>query len=210
MDVDDVGNMVYLELPPTLVTTPKDINQGTGLKVYTKSLIRKKKATVIGHQVLDAEEELSHNKESYTLHANAHDMRREFYYSRSNCNRKRRLELTKRRYRDKTAAIERKFSGTKKPIMFIGGRGHGIGSSIKEHQRFGGFKKQNKHSQNTPTLITNEYNSSQTCLFCFNKLSHPVSAADDKISISKRAFIYLNSNYPMAFKPMCRDKIFAL
>ncbi|KAG2233685.1 hypothetical protein BDF21DRAFT_457861 [Thamnidium elegans] len=125
-------------------------------------------------------------------------------------NRKRRLELTKRRYCDKTTAIEGKFSGTKKPIMFIGGRGRGIRSSIKGHQRFGEFKKQNKHGQNTPTLITNEYNGSQTCLFCFNKLSHPVSAAADKISISKGTFICLNSNCPKAFKPMCRDKVSAL
>ncbi|KAI9264659.1 hypothetical protein EDC94DRAFT_605976 [Helicostylum pulchrum] len=29
--------------------------------------------------------------------------------------------------------------------MFTGDRGHGIGSSIKGHQRFGGFQKQNKH-----------------------------------------------------------------
>ncbi|KAI9260951.1 hypothetical protein EDC94DRAFT_610358 [Helicostylum pulchrum] len=78
------------------------------------------------------------------------------------------------------------------------------------HQRFGGFQKQNKHGQNTPTLVTNEYNSSQTCLFCFDKLSHPVSVTADKITISKRTFICLNSNFPKAFKPMWRDKVSAL
>lgn len=94
--------------------------------------------------------------------------------------------------------------------MFIGDRGHGFGSCIKGHQRFGGFKKQNKHGQNTPTLITNEYNSSQTCLFCFNKLSHPVSAVTNKIYTSKGTFICLNGNFPKAFQPVCRDKVSAL
>ncbi|KAG2229823.1 hypothetical protein INT48_008267 [Thamnidium elegans] len=55
----------------------------------------------------------------------------------------------------------------------------------KRRDNVGEFKKQNKHGQNTLTLITNEYNSSQTCLFCFNKLSHLVSAATDKISIRR-------------------------
>ncbi|KAI9259961.1 hypothetical protein EDC94DRAFT_660264 [Helicostylum pulchrum] len=91
-------------------------------------------------------------EESYTYHANARDTQREFYYSRSNCNRKRRPELTKRRYWDKTFTIERKLSG----------------------------------------------------------LSHPVSATADKITISKGTFICLNSNFPKAFKTMCRDKVSAL
>ncbi|KAI9256864.1 hypothetical protein EDC94DRAFT_616002 [Helicostylum pulchrum] len=94
--------------------------------------------------------------------------------------------------------------------MFIGDRGHGIVSSIKGHQRFGGFQKQNKHGQNTLTLVTNEYNSSQTCLFCFDKLFHPVSATADKITIAKGTFICLSSNCPKAFKLMCRDKVSAL
>ncbi|KAG2228782.1 hypothetical protein INT48_000916 [Thamnidium elegans] len=191
MDVDDVEDMVYLQLPPTLVITSKYMNQGTGLKTYSRSLIRKKKTTLIGHQELDGEEELSRHslyhcdtpeelEQSYTRYANARDTQRKFYYNRSNCNRKRRIKLSKRQYCDKTA---------KKPIMFIGDRDHGIGSFIKGHRRFGGFKKQNKHGQNTSTLITNEYNSSQTWLFCFNKLSRPVSAAADKVSIAKASVL---------------------
>ncbi|KAI8064880.1 hypothetical protein BDF21DRAFT_454989 [Thamnidium elegans] len=158
MDVDDVEDIVYLQLPPTLVITSKYMNQGTGLKTYSRSLIRKKKTTLIGHQELDGEEELSRHslyhcdtpeelEQSYTRYANARDTQRKFYYNRSNCNRKRRIKLSKRQYCDKTA---------KKPIMFIGDRDHGIGSFIKGHRRFGGFKKQNKHGQNTSTLITNE------------------------------------------------------
>lgn len=221
MDIDVAEDKAYLDLPPTLVTTPRDINQGTGLKTYTRSLTRKKKTTLIGHQVLDAEEELSRHslynsktpeelEESYTIHTNARNILREFYYSRSNCSNKRRLELKKRRYYDKNAAFERKFSGKNNPVMFVGDRGFGIGSSIKGHQRFGGFQKQDRHGRNTATLITNEYNSSQTCLFCFNKLSHPVSAADNHINVTKGTFVCLNANCAKAFTPMCRDKLSAL
>ncbi|CAO3610826.1 unnamed protein product [Mucor fragilis] len=33
----------------------------------------------------------------------------------------------------------------------------------------------------TPTIITNEYNSSQTCVFCFEKLSHPTYNSSNSI-----------------------------
>lgn len=196
MDIDVVEDTVYLDIPLTLVTTPKEINQGMGLKTFTRSLARRKKTTIIGQQASDAEEEISHYslyncdtpeelKESYAHHTDTRDTIRNFYYNKSNIKRKRRLKLSKRRYYDKSASVERKFSGSNKPIMFIGDRDHGFGSKIKGHQKFGGFIKQDKHGQNTPTLITNEYNSSQTCLFRFNKLSHPVSVTTNKFLLQE-------------------------
>ncbi|EPB86309.1 hypothetical protein HMPREF1544_06848 [Mucor circinelloides 1006PhL] len=65
--------------------------------------------------------------------------------------------------------------------MFVDDRGHSVGSHIKGHQRLGGAWKQKLHGHYTPTLIINEYNSSQTCLFCFHKLSHPMVAVKDKV-----------------------------
>ncbi|KAI8054903.1 hypothetical protein BDF21DRAFT_349641 [Thamnidium elegans] len=95
--------------------------------------------------------------------------------------------------------------------MLIGDRDHGFGSAIKRHQRFSDSKKQKKkQGKSTPTLITNEYNSSQTCLFCFNKLSHPVSTTANKISAASETFICMNSSCPTVFKTVCRDKVFAL
>lgn len=58
-DVDHVDDKEYLTLPPTLTVTPKEMNEGLGLKSYTRSLARKKNSTLSGHLVLDAEEELS-------------------------------------------------------------------------------------------------------------------------------------------------------
>ncbi|KAF1801365.1 hypothetical protein V8B55DRAFT_1130901 [Mucor lusitanicus] len=61
-----------------------------------------------------------------------------------------------------------------------------------------------------PTIITNEYNSSQTCLFCFRKLCHPVSRQDGKVQVSNGSFVCLNGKCPNAFKVVCRDQVSAL
>ncbi|KAI9482747.1 MAG: hypothetical protein EXX96DRAFT_453159, partial [Benjaminiella poitrasii] len=64
--------------------------------------------------------------------------------------------------------------------MFVGDRGLGIGSRLKGHLKYGGNWKPVKNSLFTPVLVTNEHNSSQTCLFCYKKLSHPVGAMTNK------------------------------
>ncbi|KAI9486687.1 MAG: hypothetical protein EXX96DRAFT_627135 [Benjaminiella poitrasii] len=64
--------------------------------------------------------------------------------------------------------------------MFVGDRGLGIGSRLKGHLKYGGRWKPIKNSPYTSVLITNEHNSSQTCLFCYEKLSHPVGAMTNK------------------------------
>ncbi|CEG79069.1 hypothetical protein RMATCC62417_13582 [Rhizopus microsporus] len=58
--------------------------------------------------------------------------------------------------------------------MFVGDRGLSVGSRIKGFMRYGGHWKSKKHSLYTTVCITNEHNTSQTCIYCFNKLSHPV------------------------------------
>ena len=210
-----------MKLPLSLTIGPKEINQGSGLASYTKSIVQKKKSTTEGHVVLDEEEKLSnHNlhqcqtveelQEAISHHCDARDKLRSFYYSNSQCKQRRRLELKKRRFYDKLAADERKTSGAKRPIMMIGDRGHGIGSRIKKHQRFGGHWKESRHGLYTPTLITNEYNSSQTCLFCYSKLSHPVGVVAGKIKTVNGSFVCLNQKCPNAFKVVCRDQVSAL
>lgn len=67
--------------------------------------------------------------------------------------------------------------------MFVGDKGHDVGSHIKRHQRYGDKWKQELHSRFTPTMIKNEHSSSQACLFCFQKLSHTIVVSSDKINI---------------------------
>ncbi|KAI7893824.1 uncharacterized protein EV154DRAFT_460263 [Mucor mucedo] len=57
--------------------------------------------------------------------------------------------------------------------MFVGDRGHGFNSTIKGYLRYGGHWKPKIHSRYTSVCITNEHNTSQTCLFRFSKTSHP-------------------------------------
>ncbi|KAI9248110.1 hypothetical protein EDC94DRAFT_352320 [Helicostylum pulchrum] len=60
--------------------------------------------------------------------------------------------------------------------MIIGDRGAGVGSRIKVHLRYGGKWKQDIHGKYTSVCITNENNTSQTCVYCYNKLNHPSHA----------------------------------
>jgi hypothetical protein len=108
------------------------------------------------------------------------------------------------------AAQERAFTQSKAPIMFIGDRGHGVRSIIKGHQRFGGHWKEKIHGRYTSSLITNEHNSSQTCLFCFKKLAHPQVARDKVIKINNGSFICLNNKCHNKYVVMSRDKLSAL
>lgn len=94
--------------------------------------------------------------------------------------------------------------------MLIGDRGHVYGSCIKCHLRFGGYWKEERHSRCTPTIITNEYNSSQTCLCGFNKLSHPTFAHNNAVKTTKGTFVCLNEDCPNAFVSVCRDQVSAL
>ena len=222
MDTDDAWESGCRQLPPTLTLGPKEINQQSGLATYTASLVKKKKRTTLGHQVLQSEQFLSecslHQSantneldSNYREHEQCRETIRSLYYSNSQCKKRRRLELSKTKHHDRVAASERKSSNNhKKPIMFVGDRGHGVGSRIKGHQKFGGTWKQELHGRYTPTLITNEYNSSQTCLFCFHKLSHPMVAVKDKVKATNGSFVCLNAQCPNAYTVVCRDQVSAL
>ncbi|KAL7325933.1 hypothetical protein PS15p_208349 [Mucor circinelloides] len=221
MDTDDAWESWCRQLPPTLTLGPKEINQQSGLATYTASLAKKKKRTTLGHQVLQSEQFLSecslHQSantneldSNYREHEQCRETIRSLYYSNSQCKKRRRLELSKTKHHDRVAASERKSSNHKKPIMFVGDRGHGVGSRIKGHQKFGGTWKQELHGRYTPTLITNEYNSSQTCLFCFHKLSHPMVAVKDEVKATNGSFVCLNAQCPNAYTVVCRDQVSAL
>ncbi|PHZ09987.1 uncharacterized protein RHIMIDRAFT_41440 [Rhizopus microsporus ATCC 52813] len=50
----------------------------------------------------------------------------------------------------------------------------GVGSTIKGYRRYGGKWKQCMHGMNINVCITNENMTSQTCMYCFSKLDHPI------------------------------------
>ena len=101
---------------------------------------------------------------------------RRFYYSKGRANQQYAYELQKARFIDRLCSRERGVLGKNKMnslVMFIGDRGEGTGSRLKGFLRYGGKWKPKVHSRYSTVCITNEYNTSQTCVFCFQKLLHP-------------------------------------
>jgi hypothetical protein len=101
--------------------------------------------------------------------------------------------------------------------MFIGDRGFGVGSRIKGFRRYGGAWKQNIHGQYTNACITNERNTSQTCVFCFNKLDHPkcrkMMNGKEVLVNCKGSFVCRNPECPLLKRKRAtqsRDKTSAL
>lgn len=130
---------------------------------------------------LSEAENVEHLHELYIMHTENKKDLRDFYFSNAMVKVKRRNELQLRRTKDRICSNERRFvAGKSKPVMFVGDRGYGTGSSIKGHLRYGGKWKPEIHSRYTSVCITNEHNTSQTCLFCFQKLSHPLKVVTRK------------------------------
>lgn len=143
-------------------------------------------------------------------HLKRREVIRQFYHSNSSAKRTRRLELSKEQYYDRLAAEERSFcKGSSNPMMFFEDRGHEFGSTIKGHHRFGGHWKEKRNGRYTPVLITNEHNSPQTCVWCFEKLSHPYSIIDGKVKAIKGTFVCLNGNSVKNNILLSRDRLSA-
>ncbi|KAI8083473.1 hypothetical protein BDF21DRAFT_326408, partial [Thamnidium elegans] len=51
-------------------------------------------------------------------------------------------------------------------------RGTGCGSRTKDHLRYRGKWKEKVHGQYTNVCITDEYNTSRICVYCFSHLDH--------------------------------------
>lgn len=73
---------------------------------------------------------------------------------------------------DRLCVKERNFVGENVPLLFVGDRGYGIHSAIKEYMRCGGAWEAKKHSHHCPVIITNDHNTSQTRLLAYSKMSH--------------------------------------
>lgn len=115
---------------------------------------------------------------------------------------KKKEELTDKGFRDRLLSKERKILRRKEKkdlIMFIGDRGAGARSTIKEHTRYGGEWKQRLHSQYTNIVITNENKTAQTCVYCFSHIRHP------KYRITrneKKLYININGSF-LCINPKC-------
>ncbi|KAL0095657.1 hypothetical protein F4703DRAFT_1789314 [Phycomyces blakesleeanus] len=121
---------------------------------------------------------------------------RDFYNSPKIINKKRHVEIQQHRYRHHLCRRERlelkhsenKLSSKKPLILFIGDRGTGTGSRIKGFRKYGGKWKQNINGEAVNVCITNECNTSQTCIFCFSPLTNPrIPGKKEEVTKSTKA-----------------------
>ncbi|GAA5803126.1 hypothetical protein HPULCUR_008601 [Helicostylum pulchrum] len=182
---------VMAYIPKTMKIYSKDIQYRSGGKSAQVNLLKKKKRGEQGQRIVEIEKELYESSlwtatsiddltNKYSKHDGYKENLRDFYYSKS---------MVKQRRRSKLSLQQRKFVGNKsKSIMFIGDRGYGVGSNIKGHIKYGGKWKPAIHSRYTSVRITNDHHTSQTCLFCYGKLDHPL-----KTVVSKNGKVSLRS-----------------
>ncbi|KAF9358967.1 hypothetical protein BGX26_000509 [Mortierella sp. AD094] len=56
------------------------------------------------------------------------------------------------------------------PVMLVGDAGTAVGSRIKGHAKRGGRKLRQEHMKHCPVVLTDEYRSSKTCIYCFGEV----------------------------------------
>ncbi len=184
-----------MAIPKTFKVKSKNLQYRSGKALKRKWMKRKKRITTEGKRVQEAEKELAENSlldassveeldQRRRVHDNYKSTLREFYYSKASIKRKRRVELLKRKTYGTVCSNERRYvsGGVNKeshPLLFVGDRGYGVGSAIKGHLKYGGQWKPRKHSLYTSVCITNEHNTSQTCTYCFGKLTHPIRRIEE-------------------------------
>ncbi|KAG2230041.1 hypothetical protein INT48_007072 [Thamnidium elegans] len=101
---------------------------------------------------------------------------RSFYYNKNSINKRRTKELKRRKCFGRLCSYEQQFINTRQKcstVAFVGGRGYSVGSHIKDFRKYGGLWKAIKHSRQATILITNEHNTSQTCVYCFPVCTNP-------------------------------------
>jgi len=121
----------------------------------------------------------------------ARDSLRGFYLSQSRLKARRTKELLTDKVKQQMATVERTYVDPssvahKIALMCIGNCGTGVGSPIKGHLRRGGKWLQRLHAHSTVAAITNEYRTSQTCVFCFNQVTRPLNSNGRKINGASR------------------------
>ncbi|GAN08662.1 hypothetical protein MAM1_0216c08177 [Mucor ambiguus] len=197
-------------IPKTFRITSKFIDRGSGQQKQLHKLEKAKKAPNLRQEVLSFEAMKSDYpmfsaktpdevEEFEILHESQKQDRRDFYYSNSRCRGQPRYEFQRRRFINKLCVGERNHVSKKNPVLFVGDRGYGINSQINGHLRCGGTWKAKIHAQYCPVLTTNEHNTSQTCVFCFSKTSHPLKI----VSRKNKQYLHSVNGTPICMNPDC-------
>lgn len=184
---DHGQSIPFHSLASSFKVNSSDIDFGGGYRRQRKKLERDKKNTQGGQFVMEAERKFSGSSKNTTtieeivaIHQEKRACKnvfRNFYYSNKQVSISKSVMFLNKRYRDRLCSKERRYAqGDEKKhlIMMIGDRGFGYGSRIKGFRRYGGKWKPQLHGKNTTVCITNEHKTSQTCVYCFSPIVHPM------------------------------------
>lgn len=191
----DTKDSESLKIQRSFRVYSRDVDYGSGARSYRENLEREKKKDSNGLEILSIESTMAKNSIydlasaqqvddwKKNMESNVIELRK-FYYSSKRMKKKRTKELKKKKYVDRLCSEERYFVSPvkdRKRVMFVGDRGLAVGSRLKGFLRYGGLWKPKQHSRYAAVCVTNEHNTSQTCVFCFKKLMHPL-----KIDLNKK------------------------
>ncbi|KAI9269623.1 hypothetical protein EDC94DRAFT_556671 [Helicostylum pulchrum] len=188
---DDINKATLCK---TFKVHSSDLQFRSGVKRSMMKLEKLKKQTDAGKVVMNIErsfmnmniENANNIQEVDDMMDNKYKHRndiRNFYYSNVRIKQKRRTEIQQKKRFDRTCSSERQFTlskENKQPIMLTGDRGYCHNSSIKGHLKYGSVWKPRLHSLYMSVAVTNENLTSQTCVFCFKKTTHPFKVSKTK------------------------------
>ncbi|KAG1036789.1 hypothetical protein G6F43_012991 [Rhizopus delemar] len=138
-------------------TGKKLTKKGKGVQLIENSLSQKVTST--------SNVSVEQFKHNFDAHVEHRKKLREFYNTGNRMNKRRHREIQKHRFTHRICTKERKAlsqtsgnnpSTKKKLVMFIGDRGTGVSSRIKEFKRYGGRWKEVIHSEAANVCVTNE------------------------------------------------------
>jgi hypothetical protein len=175
------------QLPRPLRITAGQIDQLCLSKAHTRKRRKRKQNSP---QVQLAEDMLSRNSiqlaktvgdaiECHLVGLQTRQVLRDFYYSPRSMKEKRVQEFRTKATYDRLAAAERAVIKDAAqcteavPVLCIGTAGTGVGSRIRGNARRGGKKLRGCHKRYTVVAMTNEFRTSQTCVYCFQQLRRP-------------------------------------
>ncbi|CEP14829.1 hypothetical protein [Parasitella parasitica] len=105
------------------------------------------------------------------------------------CRLRRSIELATIRTKDRAAAAERRFvkgGSNNALVMGIGNAGTGVGSTIKGYDRRGGKWLPKLHTRYAKVAMTDEYMTSQLCLYCYFPIVHAKTSSNKTVLGSAR------------------------
>ncbi|EIE77911.1 hypothetical protein RO3G_02615 [Rhizopus delemar RA 99-880] len=177
-----------LSVPTSFKIKSKDLLYLSGGYTSRNNLLRAKRSSLSGASATKSEalllsysiqhsSNLMEAKTAFNVHQQEKNVLRKFYYSSTRMKRKRRYEIQKRKAYDCVCSAERRRchpcpsqKSSTRFIMFVGERGYGYGSRVKNHVRLGGPWKPLKHTLKTVngTSVCNN----NECILSLSGTSH--------------------------------------